>query len=130
MNNPEYLEQLLKHGANPNLTVGNGAYTAIFSAILYDQVKNIPILIRYGADINWKMSDGETPFLYAVLCSAYEAALVLYNDGANPLIKSNDGYSAIDIIKKFGGNGAISSADKIANKQLLDELRAKGLLNN
>jgi ankyrin repeat protein len=131
MADPQYLEVLLKHGANPNSVIGDTpqtAETAIFSGILYNKLGNIQTLLRYGAEINWKMSDGTTPFHYAILCDAFEAALLLYKSGANPQIENNMGYSPVDLIKKYRDNGVTSRADEKAYKQLIEQLMNHMLL--
>jgi ankyrin repeat protein len=126
----KYLEELLKHGANPNLPAGNPSpETAIFTASFYHQTNNISILLHYGADINWKTTDAMTPLHRAISGNSFATALFLYRAGANPLIKDKWGYDPIDTLKKFGDNGVVSHTDKVAYKQLLEEFRKNGFLD-
>jgi ankyrin repeat protein len=129
MDESEYLEELLKHGANPNATVGNVHQTAICFASFLNKTNNILILLKNGADIDWRTTGGSTPMQEAIEGRSFGMALFLYHSGANPLIKDKWGYNPIDTLKKFGDNGVVSSADEKAYKQLLQELRKRGLLD-
>ena len=132
MSNSEYLEELLKHGANPNAVLGNTpqtAQTAIFSAILNNRINNIALLLKYGANIEWKTANGTTPLHNAIYSNSYEAALFLCHAGANPLVKNKLGYNPVETMEQFGDNGVLSRADEKAYKQLLEEFRKAGLLD-
>lgn len=129
MKDPEYLEELLKHGANPNGTSGNTDETAIFAAGSLYRTNNIAILLKHGADINWKTTGGETPMEDAIDGGVFRTALFLYHAGANPLIKDKWGYSSIDTLSRFGDRGYVSRVDKVAYKELIKELTENGLLD-
>ena len=129
INDSRYLEELLKHGADPNGVVGSTRTTPIFSAALLAGTNNIAILLRHGADINWQTTGGTTPMEYAIEGGAFRAALFLYHAGANPLIKDKWGYSSIDTLRRFGDRGYVLRADKVAYKELIKELTENGLLD-
>jgi hypothetical protein len=129
MDDPRYLEELLKHGANPNLPAGNPSQeTPIFSASFYRQTNNILVLLKYRADIDWKTTGNYTALHQAINGNAFEMALFLYHLGANPLISNKWGYTPVDTLQKFKDNGPVSRADRRAYKQLLEEWKKAGLL--
>jgi len=60
-----YTEALLKMGADPNVSVKNGAnkgWTPLHFACKFEQMKNIKILLDYGANALAKTQDDQTPF--------------------------------------------------------------------
>ena len=126
---PQILEELLKHGANPNGPVTQWRKTALFTAAFYNQHKHISILLANGANINWECSNGDTALHAAIRQSAYATALFLYRAGANPLIKTSYGDNSIDSLKQFGGRLILKRSDKAPYKQLCAELIKAGLLN-
>ena len=130
MGDSKYLEELLKHGAKPNLAVGHPSLrTAIFTASFYRETNNVSILLKYGADIDWKTAGDVTPLHQEINGNSFAMALFLYHSGANPLIKNKWGYSPIDTLKEFGDKGIVSRADEKAYKQLLKEFKKDGLLD-
>jgi uncharacterized protein len=129
MDNSEYLQELLAHGANPNLPIASWRETAIYNAILNERTNNISILLKNGADIDWKDASGTTPLDHAIGMTSFRMALFLYRAGANPLIKNNSGSSPIDTLKKFKDWGVQTSTDEAAYKELIGELIKRGLLD-
>ena len=80
----EWLEILLRHGANPNLVwrgvnhwALDAGQTAIFAAIRHGSVKNLDLLIHAGADVNHQDNSGETPLLFALWELNFEEHLKL-----------------------------------------------------
>jgi tankyrase len=133
LRNPKYEESLLQHGADPNAIFGENATTSvapIYVATLWNSVTNVSLLLKYGADVNLKLSNGTTPLHMAIYGNSYEIALFLYHHGADPKIKDNDGVSSVDTMKRFGINGYSTHADKQAYKQLVEEFRTAGLMNS
>ena len=97
----EWLEILLKHGANPNLvqpkiggddTVDYSAgMTPVFQAIDSGSMKNIDLLINAGADVNHQDNFGNTPMMHAVRRRRFDVVLRLLEAGADCRIRNNDG---------------------------------------
>jgi ankyrin repeat protein len=132
LRNSEYFEELLKHGANPNAPYGDTPQTTetpIFSAILYNRIDRIALLLKHGADIEWKLSNDTTPLHAAIYDGNYRAALFLFHAGSSPLVKNKLGYAPVDTMRQFGDNGVLTHADEKAYKELLKEFREKGLID-
>lgn len=112
--NTEWLEALLKHGANPNLVYpGNSdingddlcaGWSPLFEAINAADnarfthppapigVKNIDLLINAGANINHQASDGDSPVVCAASENMFGIVWRLLQRGADYRIKNNRGY--------------------------------------
>ncbi len=56
----EFVEQLLKKGAQPN-DVSECGYSAVHRAVQYGRPKILTLLLGYGADIDKQTNAGETP---------------------------------------------------------------------
>ena len=126
----DYLEILLKKGANPNLPASQVAHAPIFSAIHYRRTNSIAVLLRHGADIEWKSVSGGGPLMHAIEQGNFEAALFLFRLGADALAKGRWGYSSVDTLLKYRDNAVSSWRDRAAYKQLMKELERSGLLKD
>lgn len=63
-NNNNAIQQLLVHGANPNLT-NNSLDTPLIRAVNNNSVEIVRALIEYNADVNLKDASSHTPLFYA-----------------------------------------------------------------
>ena len=125
---PEFLQKLLVHGANPNSVIGTNSETPIFMAAFWRKTNSVSILLKHGADINWKDSYGRTVMHNAVDGSSFMVALFLFRAGADVTIKNKLNYSPLDHIKKFKDWGVSGDADQVAYNELIVELIKRGLL--
>lgn len=83
--NLELVRFLLKHGADPNVTVNDG-YTCLLTAIESDAAESIPIvaeLIQAGANIHTTGTNGWTPLHMAAVRGYVEKARLLIQAGAD-----------------------------------------------
>lgn len=86
----EFIEQLLKKGANPNdAQVGPGAseggtrHTALMAASISGRLDFVELLIRHGADINYQNEFKQSALTEATLQENYEIVLFLLKSGAD-----------------------------------------------
>lgn len=82
-----YLKLALEHGGNPNLvdSTSSDYYTPLFSAIFGGRKENVELLIRNGANIDFKIDgfNDHTPLAFAMGTNEYEIAYMLLQAGAN-----------------------------------------------
>ena len=96
----EWLEILLRRGANPNrvrpkwgdqiavdYTAGR---TPIFPAATSGRAQNVDILVKAGADINHQDNFGRTPLIDAAWQNKFKMVLHLLELGADYRIRAND----------------------------------------
>ena len=106
INDPAYLASLLRHGGNPNALNVYGARTVIHEAILLGRLANVRLLVEAGADIHARVNLSEyTPLHTAVSVKEYEIAYYLLEQGADPLLEDQWGYSVVGTIKLFKDRG-------------------------
>ena len=94
-NNYEITKLLLKYGADPNFRNNNGQ-SPIYRIVFASDEKLIGLLMEYGLQIDIQDKNGNTPLHIAVLEKKYSMVRSLLNYGANPVIRNNDKFLAID----------------------------------
>ncbi|XP_034936938.1 uncharacterized protein [Chelonus insularis] len=77
------IEELLKHGANPNEWDSNKEYTALHCAAAIGDVCSVRSLIKAGGNVDAGLP-GRTPLHYAVLSNIPECIESLLKAGASP----------------------------------------------
>jgi ankyrin repeat protein len=111
------LEELLKHGANPNQENSSGetplhmatgaAQENMINTRRIDSAKT-ELLLRYKADPNIADKYGRTPLFYTVLGqpedSAWAATKALLLAHANPNLKDGSGHTPLDYGNEFSGS--------------------------
>ena len=122
-----FLNALLEHGGDPNLVVEQDGWPPIYRSILHQRNRSVELLIKYGADINFRDISGKTPINYAVSMNHYSIALLLMRMGGDPKIKNKWGFSAIDTARQFGARGYLKREDEVAFPQFIAELERRGL---
>ena len=85
------VDSLLQRGADANAWQDD--YSALMTATLCGSLRQMQMLILRGANINIKNSDSLTALWYAV--PNQEKTTLLIDHGADPRIKSDDGYSVL-----------------------------------
>ena len=136
MNDSEWLEILLKHGANPNLVLPkyggenttdySAGMTPIFDAIDSRRMKNLDLLIKAGTDVNHQDNFGNTPMLHAAW-GRFDVVLRLLEAGADYRIRNNDGEDLAYTAALFdvpGGDASVSGRDC---KKVIAFLQGKGV---
>ena len=106
LNDPAYLASLLRHGGDPNALNVYGARTIIHEAIMLSRMENVRLLVDAGADIDARADLSlVTPLHRAVNVNNYDVAYYLLEQGADPMLEDNMGYSVVDTIKLFKNRG-------------------------
>ena len=86
-NNLEILKELLKLGANPNLT-NNIGETTVYLCVDIDNYEALEILLKYNADCNISKKDGTTPLHLATKKKKDKFIKILLENNANPNLKN------------------------------------------
>lgn len=111
---------LINNGADINKqiidTAFYGGFTPIHLSILDKNINSFNSLIKYGANINIKNSDGSSPLLYAIDYEAVDFANILIQNNADvniadnksmtPLILASKNNFELDFYKKLINNKA------------------------
>ncbi len=84
--NPALVKALLDRGADPE--------HCLWAAAFVRDLASIRRLVAAGADLE-AVAEGDTPFLWAVRCSRFDAAGLLLKLGANPDFQAKDGTTAL-----------------------------------
>lgn len=101
------LEFLLEHGANVNANYKNS--DSIFMMAINNDAffKDLELLIKYGANINYQNNDGYSPLHIACMDNYSDIVELLLNNNANINQQSNDGDTALIIASKNGNYNII-----------------------
>lgn len=125
----EWLELVLAHGGDPNLSTTDEQTTPIVSAIDYSDIgpvqdRIIELLISAGADLNHQDFQGSTALLWAMARNRYDIAYRFLQAGADFRIKDKQGrdlgYKLITADFSLGRNG------QLWRERLIDFLEDKG----
>ena len=84
---------LLKRGCNPN--------HALWAAGFNRDLDAIRVLVKHGADLD-PVTEGDTPFLFAVKWSHFDAAELLLDLGANVDFRDRKGMTALHYMLRKG----------------------------
>jgi ankyrin repeat protein len=97
----EYLEIALSGRGNPNMPDLQDDRTIISSALENHRYKNVEILVKKGADVNFIGRGRKTPLFEAILNADFKGAELLIKLGANPAMKDDQGTSIASLIRQF-----------------------------
>ena len=86
--------------ANPN-TFGRFARPPLSTAIIYNNVEMVNLLIAAQANPNIKSDTGKTPLMEAIAQYNLESVKILVNNGASLSIKNNQNETALELAKKY-----------------------------
>lgn len=137
MIDPWYLEQVLKHGGNPNLENPFGGFheTPLLTCLsLYDfrdekqsRTENVKLLIAAGANVNYRDSVGTPVIVRSAWLVRYDLVYLLLVAGADPTVKNKYGLSIITQIQKSNRVMLKSGLLWQSREKVVALLRAKGL---
>ena len=126
-----YLDQVLKHGGNPNLVNPVSKRTPIYWVMLsirQENLKNMEILLAAGAQVNFQDGQrGYTPLMFAALSSRYDMAYTLLEAGADPAIKDFHGDTIVRIANMNGPHLDQKGWRYPWYLKVMDVLKSKGM---
>jgi ankyrin repeat protein len=114
MVDPWYLDQVLKHGGNPNLFNPYSSFSPnplAASLTLADvrnenswRTENVKLLIAAGADVNFRDTFGTPVISQAALFLRYDLVYLMLQAGADPTVKNKYGLSIVQDIQRSSHN--------------------------
>lgn len=96
LENAAEVEEALKNGANPNARGLYGGQKALHKAVMARDAETVEVLLRYGAKVNAKSSDGWTALHMAAQHGETESAEVLLRHGADVNAQDDLGFTALE----------------------------------
>ncbi|MBL7847072.1 MAG: ankyrin repeat domain-containing protein [Cyclobacteriaceae bacterium] len=134
----EFIEQLLKKGANPNdAQVGTGAseggtrHTALMAASISGRLDFVELLVRHGADITYQNEFKQSALTEATLQENYEIVLYLLTNGADytrPIFfrpETNKDMFLVDVLRE--DFFPLNSPEHTQKMEVVDFLKNKGI---
>jgi hypothetical protein len=89
---------LLENGANPNLVTDD--LSPLMYAVAYQNHAMVTKLIAHKADVNFISAEKQSAVVFAIKGRAPEVLQILMDNGADPNLKLEGDYSAIDLAKE------------------------------
>lgn len=110
----EWCKRLIERGADINKT----GWTPLHYAATSGSMRIIELLLEHHAFIDAQSPNGSTPLMMAALYGHPQVVRLLLESGADPLLKNEQGLSAIDFARRAGrGDTAEAIAAAIRAKQ-------------
>lgn len=103
-NDSNGVTRLLKTGVHPDVGIDQGRPSCLMIAATNGFVELVRLLIAYGADVNTKDADGETPLMWASSRGRLECVNEIIKSGADPNIRNTAGRTAIYWAIQYGHN--------------------------
>jgi uncharacterized protein len=104
----ELADSLVKKGADVNKT----GWTPLHYASSYGHIPVIKLLLENYAYIDAESPNGSTPLMMASMYGSPEAVKLLLDEGADPLLKNQQGLSALEFAKTGNRKDAIELLEK------------------
>jgi ankyrin repeat protein len=101
--NADGLRQLIDRGANVNAVKLD--YSVLMAATLSGSVDQMKLLVGRGAAVNYQNSEGFTALWMAV--PDYDKSVLLLESGADPQLKSKEGYTVLAKLAYFAGSAPL-----------------------
>ena len=137
MLDPWYLDQVLRHGGNPNLfnPYSNFRPTPLVASITLADVRdekswrteNVRRLIAAGADVNFRDTFGTPVISQAALLLRYDLVYLMLKAGADPTIKNKYGLSIVQDIQRSNHNMSRTGPLWPWREKVVALLKARGM---
>ena len=95
LNKPRSIEFLINHGANPEIHSGMDYATPLTCGVLQNSFDAVRALIKKGANINSRHSQGATSLILATSIKNFQMVQFLVENNANLDLQDNDGNTAL-----------------------------------
>lgn len=105
----EVADDLALAGGNVNHATPGLRETLLMIAAYYDVPDVVKCLLKHGARVDEKDSNGATAFMRAAGEGNLDCLTLLMDAGADPYLKSNTGNTAFSFAKRKGGAQAVES---------------------
>ena len=127
MKDNRFLEEALKHGANPNIVVKGSMFedTPIFRA-LSQGIEKVEILLDAGANINAQDGFGWTPVMDAMIGIRSDLVIYLLERGADYKIKTNEGSTLANIVADK--EGMLTPQGELERLKVVEWLESRGVV--
>ena len=117
--NVSNVNQLIKYGADPNLTLSNG-YSALMSAASFGSYEIVETLLKQGAEINHQREvDGITALMLATFNGEIQKVKLLLRYNASKYVTDKNGKTALDYVDMIYERLNIRESTKNELRQLL-----------
>lgn len=110
----EFLQVLLKSGADPNIANDRGQ-TALMFASVSGSTEMIKLLLDAGADTNIQDPNGWSPLLIAIGTGQIEPVRILLEAGADLDVQSSDGFTPVSLAEHNGEEEIVQLLLKYSN---------------
>jgi ankyrin repeat protein len=94
-----YLRTVLKHNGDPNVVNPKTTETPIFEAISRLRKENVGVLIKAGANLNYKDWDSSTPLLQAAGGNQFDMVYEMLMAGADPTVFNKSNCSLFTLLR-------------------------------
>ncbi|UNE35905.1 ankyrin repeat domain-containing protein [Vermiphilus pyriformis] len=106
--NTDFIQFLIDLGADVDLATFSPEETPLSCAVKENKIDVAKLLIKWGADINRRDSQGNTPLIEANCHSDLPMVQLLINLGADVNISDNDGWTPLHCAVAKGNENAVS----------------------
>ncbi|AEF98775.1 ankyrin repeat domain-containing protein [Methylomonas methanica] len=111
---PDLLAYLLANGADLSVLDAYGN-NALWAACFAESKECIALLISAGVDVDYQNPSGATALTYASSSGKHTVVEQLLHAGANPLLTTQDDFSALDLAANRACLQLLRQATKVCN---------------
>ena len=126
----EYVEKLVKNGADPNLPGEDGMQAIHHFATTANNDNLYNILINYDVNINCRNTKGETPLMLSVTWGNDFTAKFLIKNGVDIDLFNSNGQTALTIAAIFGNESMFNLLTRAGANRLIVDHNGNNILHH